>query len=134
MNKSLTIEHNGQNYTGHIATIDRTELGIQDHGLMNVWLHCSWPGSGVGVGGYALDTYDRTEKKRVGTGYGLDFVMQVLDTVGVRTWEQIAGKQIIVLFDGDGGWGGSAVGFAHLSDDKALILSDHASAWKNREA
>lgn len=140
MSRSVTVEHNGQKYTGHVATIKSTTLGIEDHGIMTANLHCEWPGGGVSVGGYCLDSPNgkpSPDFKREGTAFGLDHIMQIMDTVGVYSWEKIPGKQVIVLFDySESGntWGSWAVGFANILDeDKVLILKEHAEAWLSRD-
>lgn len=137
--RTLTVEHNGNKYTGHIATIDSTVLGgLGDRGIFNFWLQTSWKGGGVGVGGYVMDEpYKDADDKflgRRGTAYGMQLIMDVMETVGVTDWEKIKGEKIIVLFDYSptgGTWGGSSKGFANLLDEsKVLILKDHVKAYK----
>ena len=131
MTRQLLISHNGSEYHGSVATIRKTTLGVEDHGCMTFYLHCEWPGAGIGVGGYALDSYDEDKKVRVGTAYGLDVIKQVLATVGVGRWEDLPGSHVIVLFRGSDSWGSSAAGIAHpVDEDKVLILREHADAWR----
>lgn len=77
------------------ARIARTTLGYEDHGIMSVWIHLDYGGSGQGFGGYALDTplRDSTGKflKRIGTAFGMDFIMCILKTLDVPTWEKLPG-------------------------------------------
>ncbi|WP_159795770.1 hypothetical protein [Puerhibacterium puerhi] len=136
-NRTITIEHNGKTYTGHIGTIKSTSLGMEGHGVWVAFLHTEWLGGGVGVGGYVLDTPQEAaedeHKRRIGTAFGMDHVMQIVETVGVDTWEQLTGRQVIVLFEGDGGWGAQSKGIAGLVNDKVLILDEHAQAWRDGE-
>jgi hypothetical protein len=131
MSKTITVEHNGKTYEGQIGTIRSTSPGYEDHGILTVNLDVLFPTGGVGVGGYCLDMNDKGE--RVGTAYGLDHIIRILETAGVSRWEKLPGTQIIVLFADHAGWGGRSVGFASTTDDKVLILEEHAVAWKTRE-
>lgn len=131
--RTITIRHEGKNYDGQIATIRSTSLGYEDHGIFTVMLNCVWPGGGVGVGGFCLDESmgKDGDYKRRGTAYGLDHIIRVMETVGVSSWEQLVGKHVIVLSDeGHSGWGGVSVGIAHATEDRVLILKEHAEAWR----
>lgn len=130
MTRHLIITHNGTQYNGTIATIRTTTFGMEDHGLMTFYLQCEWPGAGVGVGGYVLDSYDEIKKERVGTAYGLDAIKQVLATVGVERWEDLPGSHVIVLFDDPNHWGSVVRGIAHpIDEDKVLIFREHSDSW-----
>lgn len=129
--RKIVIEHNGKTYMGYNAIIKSTSLGWEDHGILTAYLHCEWPGAGVGVGGFGLDEFDERGKPRKGTAYGLDHIMRLLETVGVNSWEKLPGKNVIVLFAGTGGFAGSSsVGIANATDDKVFILKEHSEAWR----
>lgn len=138
--RSIVIEHNGVKYTGHIATIKSTRLGYEDHGILTTSLDLSWEGSGVGFGGYCLDEPKNRlgrDYTRVGTAYGLDYIIRVMETVGVDRWEKLQGSRVIVLFDytpSGSTWGGVVRGIAALQDDKVFIPSEHADAWREKSA
>lgn len=135
MSIKITVEHNGTRYTGETMTIERTTLGVESHGIVTASLHCRTQGSGISVaGGYCLD--DKPDKtsvfgdRRTGSAYGLDFIMRILWATQVSTWEQLPGKPIIVLFpEGNGGWGGTAVGISSLDGSRVLIFAEHADLW-----
>lgn len=112
------------------AKIDSVSLGIEDHGLMTMYLHCSWSGGGCGFGGYRLDQYNHDSKKSEGTGYGLDYIMRVLETVGVSDIKGLTGKYIRVKHTGCGG-GIQQIG--HITEDKWFNPKEHAEAWKNKQ-
>lgn len=76
------------------AKIESTMLGIEDHGIMTCFLYLDYGGSCQGFGGYGLDSYNESLKRRVGTDYGLEFIKCILDTVGVEKWEDLPGKYI----------------------------------------
>ena len=98
------------------ATIQSTMLGIEDHGIMTAYLMLEGDGWGCGFGGYSLDTPSgKMDGKRMGTAYGIDWIMAVLDTVGVDSWEQLKGKVIRCEVEGVGGM---AKRIGHVIKDK----------------
>jgi hypothetical protein len=131
----LTVEHDGVEYGGQIATIKSTALGFEDHGILTAWLHCEWQGGGIGVGGFCLDqTTGKPDYARQGTAYGLDHIIRLIETVGVSKWEDLRGKHVIVLFNGTSAWGAQSVGIANVTDPKkVLILREHADSWLESE-
>lgn len=76
------------------AVITSTSLGAEDHGIFTVSLCLEYESGVQCFGGYAMDSYDKIKKRRVGTAYGLEFIKRVMDTVGVTEWSQLAGKHI----------------------------------------
>jgi hypothetical protein len=138
MTRTITIEHNGTSYGGQIGTIRSTRFGYEDHGILTADLTVEWPGGGIGVGGYALDTpkknADGEHVGREGTAFGLDHIVQIMRAVGVQKWEDLKGKQIMVLFEGASLWGATAKGIASVTDENAvLIFKEHADVWKEGE-
>lgn len=89
-------------YRKDIAKITSTMLGVEDHGILTVWMTVSYGGSsGQGIGGYCLDepTHDVDGKftGRVGTTYGMEFVARIMRACGVDKWEDLKGRTIYVL-------------------------------------
>lgn len=82
------------------AQIESTALGFPDRGIFTCWLYLTYDGGGQGFGGYALDTPLKDDKgkflRRVGIGFGIDFISEILRTVGVEKWEDLPGKYIRV--------------------------------------
>ncbi len=132
--RKLIVTHNGKDYAGSVMKIENTMLGAEDHGILTCYLHCKAESSGVGVGGYSLDTPAPTGKtfEREGTAFGMDHIKQMMRVVGVSRWEDLPGKHVVVLFEGSGGWGGMSCGIAHVTEDRVLVMKDHAAAWKAR--
>lgn len=135
--RHILIEHNGKKYTGHIATIESTSLGYESHGILTAMLHCKWRSGGVGVGGFFLDqpkNKDARDYTRVGTAYGLDHIIRIIETVGVDCWEDLKGSSVLVLFEGENvsGLGSMSRGIAGLHNDKVLILQEHADEWRDQ--
>jgi hypothetical protein len=137
-NRRITVEHNGTTYYGFIATIESTRLGYgNERGIMDAWLHLKWDGSGVGVGGFVLDKPRSKELRdytRMGTAYGLDHIIRIMETVGVSDWESLTGAQVVVLFLSPESWGSQSKGIAGLQNDKVFIPAEHAQAWRDAEA
>jgi hypothetical protein len=96
------------------ARIAATTLGREDHGIMTAWLHLEGYGWGISFGGYAMDQYDKAAKKRVGSAYGIAFLIGVLDAVGVDSWEKVKGQHVRVELEG---WGGKALRIGHITKD-----------------
>lgn len=70
------------------AQITGTFLGVEDHGCLTVFLHLKGDGWNVSWGGRNLGN---------ATGFhnrGIEYIQKILDTVGVRSWEELAGKYI----------------------------------------
>lgn len=101
------------------AKISNVSLGLEDHGIFTCFLSLELGGSSViGFGGYALDSYEKDDKKRKDTsGIGLEFIRTILDTVGVEKWEDLKGKYIAVELEDD--YAGPVVGIRNvLEEDK----------------
>jgi hypothetical protein len=81
------------------ARIDGTLLGYEDHGILTCFLYLDYGGTSQGFGGYTLDEYDETVKRRIPTVYGMKFVTEILRVVGVDSWEKLKGQHIRVEAD-----------------------------------
>lgn len=85
------------------AKIESTMLGYEDHGIMTFALnivfdeccHC-------GIGGYALDIYNKETETRIFTAKGMKAISEILKVVGVNTWEELQGKYIRIKYEGHG--------------------------------
>ena len=107
------------------AKIDYTMFGREDHGIMTFMIGINISGGGCcGVGGYAIDGYDRETKSRKFTAKGLEAISKILEVVGVDTWEQLKGKYIRVK---DNGWGSTVDEIGNLMDDKWFNLREFFS-------
>lgn len=91
------------------AKIKSTMLGIEDHGIMTCFLMLEQEGAGQGFGGYRLDA-----PKDANSPMGTFWVKRILETVGVRTWEELPGKFIRV----DGEDFGEIRGIGHITNNK----------------
>jgi len=80
------------------ATITSTMLGKEDHGIFTFVLHLDYGGSGQGAGTYAL-SYGGYDEKEKFVPYMGELLWRIMDTVGVRTWEDLRGEHIRVKAD-----------------------------------
>lgn len=97
------------------AKITSTMLGREDHGILTFMVFVEFGCSGCGIGGYAIDQYDRGTGKRVFSGNGLEAISKILETVGVDKWEDLPNKYIRVK---DNGWGSTIDEIGNLMEEK----------------
>lgn len=69
------------------ALIKSTEIFIEDHGILTIFVHLDYGGAGQGFGGYGLDKHASV------------FIRGVMETVGVTKWSDLPGKAIRVRSD-----------------------------------
>jgi hypothetical protein len=106
--------------TEQIAKIRRADIGVEDHGILTVFLDFDYGGSGQGLPGYALDEPVRDENDqslgRFGTAYGMEFVKRVMAAAGVDRWSEVEGRTVLVLREE--GYHGQIVGFKPLPTER----------------
>lgn len=111
------------------AQITRTMLGREDHDIFTfmIFVKCeSWE---CGVGGYALDYYDKELSERVYSVKGLEAISKILNVVGVSRWEDLKGKYIRIK---DNGWGSTIDEIGNLMEEKWFNLREFFSESKER--
>jgi hypothetical protein len=102
------------------AIISSVSLGYEDHGILTCWLCLKQKGSGQCFGGWCLDTAPKKDEHghyygdRQPSVYCGFWVKRILETVGVRNWEDLVGKHVIVV----GEEFGEITGIGHITDDK----------------
>lgn len=107
------------------ARITGTMLGREDHGIMTFMIYIDISERGCcGVGGYALDGYDRETKTRVFSAKSMEAISKILEVVGVDTWEQLQYKYIRVK---DQGWGKSIDEIGNLMENRWFNLREFFS-------
>ncbi len=110
------------------AKITSTSLGKVAHGTMSFYIGLKYSdSSGQSFGGYGLDTpikdKDGNFIRRQGTDYGLDAIIQVLDAVGVDTWEELIGKSIRVRAEHN-----KVHAIGHYLEDNWYDIEEHAKS------
>lgn len=109
-----------------VAKVERTTLGYEDHGILTCFLHLSYgTGGAQGAGGYALDEYDKTLERRVGTAYGCEFLIRLMRACGVDEWSKLKGRTVYAVRDGDG-FGATVIGIEPLPTEpgEAFMFAD----------
>lgn len=95
-------------------------IGQEDHGILTCYVMLDYGGSGQGFGGYALDTAVKDAEgkflRREGTAFGMQFIQNILDTIGVEKWEDLKGKHCRVELT-EHGWG-KILRIGHFLNDK----------------
>lgn len=119
----LTVEHNGVTYSGEMATVRGMHLGNEDHGIFSANVDFDLGGSHQGTGHRALDSYDEATDSRVGTAYGMDFLIELSKILG--QWHEMKGKRAIVL-RAEGDEYGSILGICDLDGKRFFIFDDLA--------
>ena len=76
------------------ALIVSTNLGREDHGIMTFMLNIRTGSYGCMVGGYSLDEYQKSTKKRIFYPKSMEVISKILEVVGVDYWEELPGKYI----------------------------------------
>lgn len=98
------------------AQITSTFLGREDHDILTFILHMNLSSGGcVGVGGYCLDYYDKTLKKRVFPKESMELISKILETIGVSSWEKLPNTYCRIV---DPGLGGVVKKIGHLMKDQ----------------
>lgn len=105
---------NGVEYESQLAKVTHYNFEDNDHGGISDNIVFEGAGWGQGFGGYVLDQYDPISKERVGTAYGMDFILgciKQLGTIGTT------GQQVLVFRKANQGWGGKIEGFVRVNSD-----------------
>ena len=69
-------------------------------------------------GGYALDEYKTENKKRKGTSYGMQKIMDILDCLGVSHWEDLKGKYVRCEYKKSG----EIIRIGNIIEDKWFLM------------
>lgn len=101
------------------AQITNVSLTMEDYCCLTFWLTLEGNGWGCGYGGYCIGKAylsDReTSEFKAESGYGLEAMMRIMDTVGVTKWEDLKGKYVRVMKTD---WGGTIKVIGNLIKDK----------------
>lgn len=104
------------------AKIRSTKLGREDHGIMTFTIFLEFDVCvNCGVGGYALDQYNRDTKTRTFTAAGLEAISNILEIAEVDNWEDLPGKYIRFK---DNGWGSTIDEIGHITKNKWFNLRE----------
>ena len=123
-------------YNKKLAKITRCDFSFTDTNkilILNIDVDYDEFGS-QNICGLILDNYDKDKKERVGTAFGCELIRKILDTFDCNNLQNIVGKVIYVLVDGDG-LAFKPKGFERPSFDngKKIIYDDILKEFKNAE-
>ena len=112
-----------------LGKVERVDLFREDHGLLTVYVHLRFAGSGQGFGGFILDTFDKARGRRVGTAMGLDFVLCLLALFDVDRLDDIRGRYVYALRSE--GWNGPITGLELPEPDGGarFMVDDWRADW-----
>ena len=86
-----------------LAKITKAKLEIKERGILNFWIFVEYEEGGCqGVGGIALDAYDKDKGSRVGSAFGCEVIRRLLLALDVDDFSEMAGRNIWVLGEGSG--------------------------------
>jgi hypothetical protein len=111
-----------------LAKITKACLEIKERGILNFWIHVEYEDGGCqGVGGIALDVYDKEKKRRTGTAYGCEVIRRLLIELKVNDFSEMKGKNIWVHGVGEGfqfKTSGVSSLYVENKDSKPVIFDD----------
>ena len=99
------------------ALIEKVDLSMADYGCLTLAMTLQGGGWGVTYGGYCLgkgylgaddDFFD-------GSAAGMEYLMRIMDTVGVERFQDLKGKYVRVATKG---WGGQVKIIGNILKDK----------------
>jgi len=86
-----------------LAKITSAKLEIKERGILNFWIFVDYEDFGSqGIGGLALDQWDKEKDRRVGTAYGCEMIRRLLETLNVNDFSEMKDQMIWVYGEGDG--------------------------------
>lgn len=101
--------------------ITKTQLGIEDHGMMIFFITVEGCGWGVSIGGYSLDKYIK-DQPREGCGKAYQAIRRILEILEIDTWEKLPGTIIRVETEGPGS---QATKIGHIIKDKWFDIKEY---------
>lgn len=79
-----------------LGKIEKATIEYEDHGILTAFIGIDFGTSYQSFGGYSLDNWNEAEQRRIGTAAGMDFIMGIMDAVGVNSWGDLIGKEVWV--------------------------------------
>ena len=129
MEIETTLKYDGITYPVILGQIERTNLGYEEHGIFTAWVHVTGDSWGQGFGGYCLAGPSKEDTPE-GTAYGLDVIIRILETVGVKQWENLIGRDVYLIQNSIDPWG-AVLGIAGKNTSKVFFFNDHVIEWRS---
>lgn len=117
-----------------LARITKAGLEIKERGILNFWIHVNYEdGFSQGVGGLALDEYNKATKQRQGTAYGCEIIRRILIALGVNNLHEAEGVILYVIGEGDGlHFKPKGIARLDLDGGKSVIFDEVASQFVDK--
>lgn len=110
------------------AIIKDISIGYEDHGILTFHLGLNLPDNTYTTfGGWSLDKYDSTTKKRVCENYSMQLIAEIMKTVGVTRWEDL--KEQYIRVDFGEYYGTSIKKIGHIMEDKWFSVSEFIESY-----
>lgn len=106
MNEGYTIEN---------AKITSIDLSMEDHGVLTLNMTLNGNGWGCVYGSYVLGKGYLGAKKFEGSVKGIEYIMRIMDTVGVSRFQDLKNRYIRVATKG---WGSIIKIIGNVIEDK----------------
>lgn len=104
-------------YSIENALITNVDLSMADHGCLTLAMTLEGGGWGVVYGGYCLGKgyLDADDDFFDGSAAGMEYLIRIMDTVGVEKFQDLKGKYVRVA---NKGWGSSVKIIGNIIKDK----------------
>lgn len=97
------------------AKITSVDLSMADHGCLTLSMGIEGSGWGCVYGGYCLGHGYLNADEFDGSPMGIEYIMRIMDIIGVEQFNNMRGKYIRVATKG---WGSSVQIIGNIIDDK----------------
>lgn len=102
MKKYDTSRLLAEGYNIENAVIDRVDLSMADHGVLDMSVVVKGYGWGCSLGGYVIGKGYLGAKEFEGFAKGTESIMRIMDVVGVDHFSMLKGKHVRVASKGCG--------------------------------
>lgn len=104
-------------YTIENTFIEKVDLSMADHGCLTLAMTLQGGGWGVVYGGYCLGKgyLGADDDFFSGSAAGMEYLMRIMDTVGVEKFQDLKGKYVRVATKG---WGSTIKIIGNILEDK----------------
>ena len=104
-------------YTIENARIESVDLSMADYGCLTLAMSLKGSGWGVTYGGYCLGKgyLGADDDFFSGSAAGMEYLIRIMDTVGVERFQNLKGKYVRVATKG---WGGPVKIIGNILEDK----------------
>lgn len=101
------------------AIIQNVKFGIDGHGILRLSICLKYGDGGQCFGGHALDSYDKIKECRVGSAYGTEYILRVMNTLKVYDLFNLKGTPVRADASTS-----EIFGIGHFIEDKWFYPSD----------